>query len=189
LYLAAAMTTNLNVGLRHILPIYPFLFIGLGVTAAGVWRRRKVAGIFVLVLFAGLLAETLAAYPNYIPFFNVAVGGSGGGLKLLSDSNLDWGQDLPLVAKWQAEHPDRPVYLLYFGSADPGYYGLKRLIDPGSMDIPGERPAPRSGAVFAISATVMQGVYQPQQREVYQKFMRQKPLAVLGGTLYLFDWP
>jgi hypothetical protein len=120
IYLAAAMHGNLNIGLRHIFPVYPFLFIFLGVMAAQACRRwPKTTPCVLVLLFAGLIAETVAAYPDYIPFFNVAAGGSRGGLRLLSDSNLDWGQDLPALARWQREHPDRQLYLCQFALPDP----------------------------------------------------------------------
>ena len=51
---------------------------------------------------------------------------------MLSDSNIDWGQDLKLLANWQKKHPDTPMYLWYFGTADPHYYGMHYINMPGS---------------------------------------------------------
>ena len=57
---------------------------------------------FILTLLTiALAAETTFAFPNFIPFFNLFAGGSRGGFRLLSESNLDWGQDLPALAAWQ----------------------------------------------------------------------------------------
>jgi 4-amino-4-deoxy-L-arabinose transferase-like glycosyltransferase len=86
LYMAFAMSSHLDIGIRHILPVYPFLFILIGVAAGRsriIWPRLSVAIICLFVL--GLAAESYAAFPNYIPFFNVAVGGSRGGLNLLGE--------------------------------------------------------------------------------------------------------
>jgi hypothetical protein len=95
LYLLMAMCSNVDVGIRHILPIYPFIFIFLGIAAARAWNSgHRRAQLIICLLAVGLVAETAAAFPNFIPFFNAPSGGRRGGLRLLSESNLDWGQDL-----------------------------------------------------------------------------------------------
>jgi hypothetical protein len=190
-YGAAAMWENLNLGLRHLFPIYPFLFIFLGVAFAALWRRRPGATAAIGgLLLIGLAVETLCAYPDYIAFFNVAAGGSRGGLRLLGDSNLDWGQDLPALARWQAEHPDAEIYLRYFGPDNPNYYGLRYVylnLD-GRITHPEQVSAGARRKVLAISATDLQGIYLwPEQRERIAELRHQKPIAVLGGSIYLFD--
>ena len=193
-FLGSAMLSNLNIGIRHVLGIYPFLFVWIGVTTAqiGSTLGRKSRAAIGAVAFM-LVWESLAAFPNYIAFFNsAAVYGWGSKLQLLGDSNLDWGQDLPLLAGWQKAHPDRPVYLCYFGYADPKSYGLKYIPLPGGYHydttprFPEEKPyAP---AVLAISATNLQGfLLDPELRDYYRKWAARKPLAVLGDTIYLYD--
>jgi 4-amino-4-deoxy-L-arabinose transferase-like glycosyltransferase len=189
LYMAMSLRSHLNIGLRHVLPIYPFLFIFLGVGAAAAYRRwprpsRWIIGAFILCL--GL--ESLSAFPNFIPFFNIAAGGSRGGLRLLGDSNIDWGQELPDLAQWQERHPDHLLYLAYFGTADPHYYGIRYL--DLSQAPPPARQSPSSSAppVYAISAALLQIPYPNQStRDFYASLLRRPPIAVLGGSLYLFD--
>ena len=192
-YLAVAMRSNLNIGLRHVLPVYPFLFIFLGVMAAQAYRRwPKTMSCVLVLLFAGLISETVAAYPDYIPFFNVAAGGSRGGLRLLSDSNIDWGQDLPALARWQREHPDRQLYLCQFALPDPRYYGIHYVSMPGAYAEQVDEKA-HSGLppVYAISAVALQGTYMPPefQRDLYNRFLKTRPFEVLDGTIYLFNSP
>src|SRR5439155_12528225 len=80
IYLLSAMRSNLNLGLRHVLPVYPFIYIGIGLAASYVWKRHpRLAKITLLVLALGLAIESLAAFPDYIPFFNAAAGGKRGG--------------------------------------------------------------------------------------------------------------
>ena len=193
-YAAAAVSGNLNLGIRHLLPIYPFAFLAIGVAFAGWLKRARRAAVWVATaLAAGLAVESLLAFPNYIPFFNVACGGSRGGLSLLSDSNIDWGQDLNELLAWQRVNPDRPLYISYFGTADPNYYGLRYTNLPGSM-----APAPKAGdrtgkplapnAIWAISATNLQGTYlPPETRRMYAPFLATSPIEVLGGSIYLYD--
>ncbi|HEY2587350.1 MAG TPA: hypothetical protein VGI81_16510 [Tepidisphaeraceae bacterium] len=194
-YALAAITGNLNLGIRHLLPIYSFAFIAAGVALAK-WRARRprAAAWVAALLGVGLAIETLAAFPNYIPFFNLAVGGSRGGLALLGDSNIDWGGQLKQLVAWQHAHPDRPLYLCYFGTADPNYYGLRYTNLPGSMaPAPASGGSPASGplppkAVWAISATQLQGTYlTPDLRTTYAALREHEPMTVLGGEIYLFD--
>ena len=188
IYLLAAMRTNLNLGLRHVFPIYPPLFIAVGLTTARCWSRR--VAILSALLAAGLAAETLLAYPHFIPFFNAAAGGWRGGLRLLSDSNLDWGQDLTLLAAWHRAHPDTKLYLAYFGQADPSYYGIPWTnLDPTSPL--GPVVPPTTPGVLAISATALQGPYLPQidHRPYFASLYAYRPLTILGGSIYLFPYP
>jgi hypothetical protein len=190
-YMAIAMHSNLNIGLRHILPVYPFLFIFIGVIAAAAYRRApKITGPVLLLLFAGLLTETIAAYPDFIPFFNVAAGGSRGGIRLLSDANLDWGQDLPALAQWQKDHPNYQLYLSQFALPDPRFYKISYIEMKGAGLQHEDETAP-SGLppVYAISAVNLQGTYVTPgvYRDIYKGFLRIKPFQILDGTIYLFD--
>jgi hypothetical protein len=183
LYLAVAMRSNLNIGIRHMIPVYPLAFVVIGVVLS---RYRGLATGLLVVL----AIECLAAYPDYIAHFNPAAGGPKGGMHILSDSNLDWGQDLPALAEWQAKHPSRKLYLSYFGIADPAAYGV-RYTNAGAgyaFGLPGP-PEPPPGSVFAVSATHLQGMYvADKDRELYDRLRRTPPMAVLNGTLYLYEW-
>ena len=79
-FLVFAMRARMNIGVRHVFPIYPFLFIGVGVAAAAAFRRRPrlTAGVSA-ALALGLVAESLAASPDYLSYFNVVAGGAAGG--------------------------------------------------------------------------------------------------------------
>jgi hypothetical protein len=188
---SVAMSGNLDIGIRHVLSIYPFAYIAIGIAFARFWTfQPRAAAAIGALLAAGLAIETAAAFPNYIPFFNAAVGGARGGISLLSDSNIDWGQDLRLLADWQRRHPDRPIYLCYFGRADPAYYGIHYINLPGSFapDRPAPRPAPGARGVIAMSATPLQGVYlSTEARRRYAILWERQPLEILGGSIYLYD--
>lgn len=186
-----SMRTGLNIGLRHMLPVYPFLFVMIGVAAgkaSAVWPRA--VKMIVATVLIGVAVESFAAFPNYIAFFNAPAGGSRGGLRLLGDSNLDWGQDLKLLAIWQQDHPGERLYLCYFGTADPATYEIRYTNLPGGFQFgpPTERPS--APGVIAISATSLQGIYlSPTLRDVYMPLLNRKPLAVLGGSIYLYKYP
>jgi hypothetical protein len=198
IYGVASMTTVLDLGVRYLLPIYPLLFIAIGWAAAYTWRRwHRPARLVVAALGLALAAETLAAFPNFIPFFNAACGGGRGGLELLGDSNLDWGQDLKGLAQWwrdyQRGHPYTKLYLSYFGNSSPRYYGLRFTSLPGDFapanETNGPPHFPASGpALLAISATNLQGIYLGEAlRGPHAALRRERPIAVIGGSIYLYE--
>ena len=194
LYFASAMRANLNIGVRHILPIYPPLFVLAGWAASrAVVRWGKRAAWVIAVLLAVVALETGRAAPHFLAFFNTPAGGARGGLRLLGDSNLDWGQDLPALADWQRRHPDRRLDLLYFGTVPPAYYGIRYVPLPGNNPVTtagGLKPAdmPDERGVRAISATHLQGIYlEPALSGAMGAYRQLEPAEVLNGSIYLFD--
>jgi len=190
-WMAVAMHSNVNVGIRHILPVYPALFIFLGVAAAAAFNSAKRPARFAVgILAISLAAESVLAFPNFIPFFNVFVGGYRGGFHLLSESNLDWGQDLPALAAWQSENRNRPLYLMYWGSADPRYYGIHYVNLPGSNAGPDETAPGPGQPVFAISAVVLTNPFSlSSQKDFFDSIFRKPPIAILNGSIYVYDSP
>jgi len=199
IYLGVAMSSNLNLGLRHIFPVYPFIYIAIGLAASYLWGLRPtMTKLAAGLLAAGLLVESLAAFPDYIAFFGAPFHSSR--VYRLGDSNFDWGQDLKLVARWQQEHPDIPLYLCYFGICDPWSYGID-YVNVGGIYQFGPQPPPNETeqqairrlsrpGVVAISATHLQGIYlNGNLRAFVATYRKQKPIEVLGGTIYLYPWP
>jgi hypothetical protein len=194
-YSAVLVASAINMGFRYALPIFPLLFIGIGVVGAELWKtHRNITMTVGLILFAGLSFETVHAWPDYIAYFNAAVGGERGGLAWLGDSNLDWGQDLPLLAKWQRAHRDRRLYLSYFGREDPAFRGIDYInVRPGFDDGPPltDVTALEAPGVLAVSATYLQGscYMDDASREFFSRMRDRRPIEVLGGSIYLFDVP
>ena len=131
-YWAAALLIPLNIGHRHILPIYPPLFVlcgaagyGLAATVPGRARPARGLGLALGGLLAALAIEAVACFPRYLAYFNVLAGGSAHGYRHLVDSSLDWGQDLPGIKRYIESHPnDGPAFLSYFGTASPDSYAI-----------------------------------------------------------------
>lgn len=111
---------------------------------------------------------------------------------MLSDANLDWGQDLPALAQWQREHPDRQLYLSQFALPDPRFYKIAYIeMKGGGLEHQDESSPSGLPPVYAISAVNLQGTYVAPEvyRDIYSKFAKMKPFEVLNGTIYLFDQP
>lgn len=190
-FLLSAMLSDYNHGLRNLLPIYPMLFVAVAVTLARAMARWRAAMILATLLLAGLATESLLACPNYLSFFNAAAGGSRGGLNLLGDSNLDWGQDLPLLLQWHREHPQTKIYLAYWGATDPIWLDIQYTPLPGYYNgVPDLPPDPSQPGVLVISATLLQGIYiRSPWDAMYAEIRTWKPREVLGGSIYIYDFP
>jgi 4-amino-4-deoxy-L-arabinose transferase-like glycosyltransferase len=167
-YWAFSLTSHLNIGHRHILPTYPVLYILLGGLAALPASRRLRAG-FAALLLGGQALACVAVHPHYLAYFNPLAGGPANGWRLLEDSSLDWGQDLPGLAQWLRAHPPGPgekTYLSYFGSGSPEYYGIAAERLPY---VNGFRQARTwcdlHAGLYAISTTMLQQVYSPVRGE------------------------
>jgi hypothetical protein len=179
IYGAFALSAKLNIGHRHLLPVYPAIFILCGVCA---WflngRRSRVAATVVLLLISWDVFSSFAVRPHYLAYFNESVGGPANGYKHLVDSSLDWGQDLPELKTWidrlpigEARHSN--FYLAYFGTAKPAYYGIDATILPGeSSGAPLNSLGP---GFYCVSATILQQVYERQNgpwAAIYEKAYR-----------------
>lgn len=118
--------TQLNIGHRHILPTYPLMFVLAG--GAAKWCRKEtwIAAGTIALLLIWFAAESFAAFPHYLSYFNQSVP-RGEGYRHLVDSSLDWGQDLPSLKKWLDVNTtdDEPIFLAYFGTSRPGYYEIE----------------------------------------------------------------
>lgn len=111
-----AVTSKINIGVRHILPIYPFLCITAAVAAMAMWRSRRVARATVCALLVWYFAATSLAHPDYLAYFNELAGSHPERIAL--DSNLDWGQDLLRLGSLVAKRRIDRLHVAYFGSAD-----------------------------------------------------------------------
>jgi hypothetical protein len=113
-YVLAAMPSNVNIGVRHLLPIFPLCCVGIGIAAAR-WTQPAIRKcLFGLLGWQALV--TLLCYPLYIQFFSEAVGGAANGQKYLIDSNYDWGQDAKRLKQFLDDRGITHIYLDYFGT-------------------------------------------------------------------------
>ena len=192
-YLGLTMTRNINIGHRHLLPVYPFVFAAAGRTARLALphgqRARLAWAVPLALLLAWQAASTLRVHPYYLAYFNELAGGPANGYRLLVDSNLDWGQDLPGLKAWMERNGVPRVKLCYFGTADASHHGI------AADRLPGYQPPPpstltrevRPGDVVAVSATHLQGVYlDPALRPLMERLRARQPLASIGYSILVY---
>jgi hypothetical protein len=177
-YGAILLTSRVDLGVRYLLPAYPFLFILL---AAVVMRKPKVW--LIAVVMAVQLFEVVRIYPDYLAFFNTVSGGPGNGPRYLADSNIDWGQDLKKLRKYlETTAPKANVCFSYFGTASQAYYFLPSRYLPETKDVELRKNV---DCVAAISVTQLVGVY--SSPETFRWLRDKKPIAKVGYSMYVYD--
>jgi 4-amino-4-deoxy-L-arabinose transferase-like glycosyltransferase len=202
LYFGAALFAHINLGHRHLLPIYPFLFVLAGGTVAAVRSRRRTEArlttpwaplgartqqTLLVVLLVWFGAVALRIHPHQLTYFNELAGGPRGGIRYLGDSNLDWGQDLNGVGPWMRRHAVARIKLAYFGTAVPTYYGFAFDWLP-SVGFANDRDGAvvvAEGDHLAVSATCLQGFYF-QDMAKYRFLDAYEPVDVLGNSMYIY---
>ena len=165
-YGSYSLLSHLAIGQRHLLPLYPVLFILAGAVAHELPRHRK--RLLIGALTATILLHAFASLrirPSYLAYFNVLMGGPSQGHRVFVDSSLDWGQDLPGLKTWlnQNTTENDSVFLSYFGSADPRYHGIHATrFGDGYFNYAPRAGIPElTGGTYAISATMLHRVYTP----------------------------
>lgn len=175
-----------QIGLRYILPIYPFLFVyAAGLITSPRFQGRN-ARLAVAALVAWLMASSLRAYPDYLPYFNEAAGGPARGMEWLDDSNVDWGQDLPALRELLAERGITDARITGMALYDPALYGIPGEYVRPELMIPvlaHDDPPP---GIYAVSAHLLNRAMLHRTMTV-DPLRDLEPIAVLGHTIYVFD--
>jgi hypothetical protein len=175
---AMSALTDINLGLRYVLPIFPFLYVSIGKVVPWVasksLRFRKLGSAFLGISLGLTIVQTALIHPSYLANFNWVSGGPGRGSEHLIDSNLDWGQDLVTLRHWVTQNrPGQAVGLAYFGQINPTIFLLRDeefrwFLPPtlpgtvSSMRIPPD-PGPADAAslkpgIYAVSASMVRGL-------------------------------
>jgi hypothetical protein len=186
----AAMTwAGIDIGVRYVLPAYPFLLVVCGRVATARTAVPWVGRAVTISLLLAAIASPLHASPRQLAYFNEVAGGSSGGARLLGDSNIDWGQDLERLAAWWRKSGSPPLALSYLGTAPPRIYGLRYqcldLFLSGSEDCPAEPPATPSR--FLAISHFFEWCIGDQNGSRYAWLRKRTPVATIGDSIHVYD--
>lgn len=211
LYWTSSVSNPLNIGIRHVLPTFPFIFMLVSrelvlwisgsavndIRSFGDWLRalyRTIIAPVPRIFFIGTMClwivfSIVVTFPYYLSYYNELGGGTLQGHYYATDSNYDWGQDLKRLRDWGRAHPNETLYLDYFGGGDPSYYLGSQY--KGWYSSFGSPP---SGSVFAISANALRGNqatpvrgFPPQKIEdTYSWLKGREPFDRAGVSIFLY---
>ena len=210
-YFAISVAGNLNLGIRHILPIYVPIFLLAAIGSVKLLRRLAQTRFRVSsrVVFAALLlwygGSTVTNHPHYVAYFNEFIGGPANSGAYFSDSSVDWGQDLRRLRSYVEAHPEIDTIAVdYFGGGDPKYYFCDRRYDTdGNLvaDATGydcSRSRYRewhshfgkyTGQYIAVSETFLQNdrYYSALNGTPGYDYLRaMKPITTIGYSIYIY---
>ena len=197
LYMAFSLTSHINIGVRHIMPVFPFLFIMGGALSDRLLRaRRKTATTVIVAVALGWGAlEAARAFPDYTPYMN-QLASARPHWWYLSDSNVEWGDDVKALAEYLKARGETQVQVALSGAwGTIHHYGVRQL----DLMAPAAEVAryPRTrytaiGASFLNGSTVYggyEGNGQGQGAQRVNKFAAYRdrpPEAVFGNSIYLY---
>ncbi|MEK7603767.1 MAG: glycosyltransferase family 39 protein [Patescibacteria group bacterium] len=203
IYWYFSINANLNIGVRHLLPTYGFVFILLGGQLSNMvqnlkrktqnnninFKRLFLGSTFSLSLLLGwYIYEAVSVHPYYLTYFNQIAGGPSGGYRYAVDSNLDWGQDLKRLAIWAEENDIDKINLDYFGWADQRYYLKDKLVwihagtYNSARDFLAQNP---DGGYIAVSATFYMNSRE-NPKTSYAWLDAYKPIITIGNSIFVW---
>lgn len=213
IYWTQSILSPLNIGLRHILPTFPFIYLlvsreimlwihNINVSRAGLnlfeklkFVSYKYAKIFskygiISVFLLWIFLSAVFTFPNYLSYYNELVGGTKNGYKYITDSNYDWGQDLKRLKYYAEDNKIDKIYIDYFGGGSPKYYFGENFY--GWNAGKGE---PEAGAWLAVSATFRQGSiaesvkgFEADKSKTYYWLKNKEPTARAGTSIFIYKF-
>ena len=211
LYWAYSVHSPLNIGIRHILPTVPFIYIlsagclkqwikpSIKIFPKNLFLKEFVMGfrkkkfhfklLLLFVLLIWYLAETIYIFPHFIAYFNQFAGGPKNGYKYVVDSNLDWGQDLKRLKNYVEKNNIQKIAVDYFGGGNPRYYLKEKYLPWWSS-----KGKPKG--YFALSLTFLQGakgkLHPGQKRSPENEYRWLKnpyqPLDLIGYSIFIYKF-
>jgi len=193
-YVAVAATSAINYGVRHLLPVYPFLILLAAFCAWRLAQSSRMAAAFILTLFLFHAFTSLRAFPNYLPYTNELWGGPKNAYRILADSNVDWGQGLKAMKEYLETHHIRDCWFAYYASvvADLDYYKIPCKPLPSSFAAETRSPMQIvppfvDGPVFISASEISGTLWSSDEANPYAGFRKKKPAAVIAGSILVFE--
>jgi hypothetical protein len=208
IYLALTMTSHLNIGVRHLLPMFPFAAIaGAGFISAavefGLKRGRRLGVALAAIALVPGLVIAVSAFPNYLTYFSPLAGGAARGWQTLSDSNVETGQEVKPLARYLKDRGENRVTGIMVGGEFLKFYGIQADDFPGwdvaddsdedSNDDSGKADdehgvtEPIKTEYVAIGAWYLSEVdLSDKQKEIIDRYRQQTPEVVVGNSIFVF---
>jgi 4-amino-4-deoxy-L-arabinose transferase-like glycosyltransferase len=185
-FFAVSLASQMNIGVRHILPVYPF-FIVIAAAGACAWSRKHPSLRYVLVALLIFHAATaFRTAPNYLAFANDFWGGTNNTHRLLGDSNVEWGQSLKLVNEYVAYENIKDCWIAGFGSDDLVRFYQPCGVIPIGLTYTGRIADPVPPVIegtFFLSTAFLP----PRGYYDFSSVLKSEPVALIGGSIVIYQ--
>ena len=191
-YLLIAMGAGMDIGSRHLLPMYAFLFIFAAAGVSSLAQKHRAWAVICVVLVSAHVVSALSIFPNELAYANEAWGGPKNVHNLLSDANVDWAQQLYQVKSWQDRHPAEECWFAYFArpEIDPAVYGIRchALPTPDTGGLGGMEALPSAvtGAVLISAADLSGCEWHDATMNPYRRFQNIRPDETIEDSVYVY---
>jgi len=192
-YLAASMAGGMNIGIRHILPVYVFLSVLIAGAISMLIEGRRYWLYLVLFLLVFQAISVTRTFPNYIGYANEAFGGPKNVWRYLSDSSADWAQQLHAVKRYTDEHNIKNCWFVYFGTGviDYNYYNIPCKLLPTVesvwLGVPSDATPTIDGPVLVSAVNLSGFEFGPPPLNPYEQFKNLTPVAAIDNSVFVYD--
>ncbi|EKE20068.1 MAG: 4-amino-4-deoxy-L-arabinose transferase [uncultured bacterium] len=193
LYSVLSITGNLNIGLRHLFPIIPLLYILVTKKVFDFLKDKHVVTknqihLIFSILIVWIIIIPISTYPHYVSYFNETIGGSQNGYKYVTDSNTDWGQDLKRLQSFLNDNPHiEKIRVDYFGGGNPEYYLGDKYVSWWDSKRPVET------GWYAISTNSLQisihDKINKNSQNNYEWTKNIPPMGMIGNSIMIYRVP
>jgi hypothetical protein len=185
LFLAVSMLSGLNIGVRHILPVWPFLIVAGSGALWAFAKKQKAAQIVLGALLVFHAASAVSTAPSYIAYANELWGGTNATHRILKDSNVEWGQNMKLARQWLAQDGVTDCWFAAYGhgalNAAQQPCRLLPVLGWTAGHVVDASPPVIHGTVL-LSAIVLP----PRGGPEYAPITSTQPIAMIGGSVLVY---
>jgi tetratricopeptide (TPR) repeat protein len=192
--LLSVMTSHLDIGVRHALPLYPFAVVLGGASAWALTKTWRVGGYAVVALMLFQVVSSLRTFPDYLAYANEGFGGPNRAYRVLADSNVDWGQQLKEVSDYVRNNHVQECWFAYSLdlAVSPERYGIPCKQLPNGFGFWIEMPQPivptRITGVVLVGASDASGVmWGGGDMNPYRQFLEGRPERMIGSTVLVYQ--
>lgn len=189
--------------IKHLLPIYPLLFIFVSklVNIKFLYKKQnKLFNVILIMLSVWYILSTLLAYPFYLSYFNEFIGGSKNGYKYLSGANIDQGQDIYRLKEYLDENNIGHIWFSFHGAQDPSLFGINHTYLPSGhwqVWVPEFVPYKKDFSDIEEDCTEKQGIVVISTTNLQNRFTNDKtcfnwlneykPIKRVGYSLFVYN--
>jgi tetratricopeptide (TPR) repeat protein len=192
MYFGVSLASTMNIGIRHILPVFPFIILIAAAAAVALARRRSWGAYAAGALLFFHISSSALVFPNYLTYANEAWGGPTNTYRLLTDSNADWGQGLRAAKSYLDAHGIKDCWFAHYGwNVNPPYYNIpcKPLPEAIAHMFGGTLPpvpARIEGTVLVSGSEADGDYWGPGDLNPYEQFLHRRPDALIANSILVF---